>query len=71
MIWRIFSDVNTSQPHYEADSISSIIFKGIVSPAGSVNGTYLQYLVNQSQIDVGVPVIQSVKGIKQPSININ
>lgn len=47
------SEVNSSQPHNEADSISSIIFKGVVSPAGTVNGTYFQYLVNQSQVEMG------------------
>lgn len=48
------SDVNASQPHNEVDSINNIIFKGIVSPAGTVNGSYFQYLVNQSQVEMGV-----------------
>lgn len=49
------SEVNSSQLHNDADSISNIIFKGVVSPAGTVNGTYFQYLVNQSQVEMGVP----------------
>lgn len=52
----VLSDVNSSQPHTEGDSIGSILFKGIVSPAGTVNGSYYQYLVNQSQVEMGVPV---------------
>lgn len=52
----ILADVNSSQPHNEGDSIGSILFKGIVSPVGIVNGTYYQYLVNQSQAEMGVPV---------------
>lgn len=49
-------DVNSSQPQNEGDSIGSIIFKGIMSPSGTQNGTYYQYLVNQSQVEMGVPV---------------
>jgi hypothetical protein len=49
-----FSDVNSSQSHSEIDSISNIIFKGIVSPAGGVNLSYVNYLVNQSQVEAGV-----------------
>ena len=59
-------EVNSSQPHSENESISNIIFKGVVNPAGTVNGTYFQYLVNQSQVEMGVPV----KG-KHSIISIN
>lgn len=52
----ILVDVNSSQPQNEGDSIGSIIFKGIMSPSGTQNGTYYQYLVNQSQVEMGVPV---------------
>lgn len=57
----LFLDVNSSQPHSEADSLSNIIFKGVVSPAGTVNGTYFQYLVNQSQVEMGVAVKGEIK----------
>jgi len=55
-------DVNSTQLRPEVDSISNIIFKSIVSPAGSVNGTYFQYLVNQSQVEAGVPLASQIKG---------
>lgn len=47
-------DANFSQSRAEIESISNIIFKGIVSPAGGVNLTYVNYLVNQSQVEMGV-----------------
>lgn len=50
------SDVNSSQPHSEIGSISDIIFKGVLSPVGSVNASYFQYLVNQSQAEMGISV---------------
>lgn len=49
------SDVNSSHADSDVDSIGNIIFKGILNPAGSVNGSYYQYLVNQSQVEMGVP----------------
>lgn len=55
-------DVNSTQLRPEVDSISNIIFKSIVSPAGSVNGTYFQYLVNQSQVEAGIPLASQIKG---------
>lgn len=49
------SDVNSSQPHTEVDSITNILFKGVVNPSGGLNSSYFQYLVNQTQGDVGAP----------------
>jgi hypothetical protein len=54
----IISDVNSSQSRSEIDSISNIIFKGIVSPAGGVNLTYVNYLVNQSQVEMETGVVK-------------
>lgn len=51
-----FLDANSSQPRSEVDSISNIIFKGVFSPAGSVNLTYISYLVNQSQVEMNIPI---------------
>jgi hypothetical protein len=54
----VLSDVNSSQSRSEIDSISNIIFKGIVSPAGGVNLTYVNYLVNQSQVEMETGVVK-------------
>lgn len=60
------SDVNSSQPHFEIGSISDIIFKGVMSPVGSVNASYFQYLVNQSQTEMGV----SVNNVANPDVKL-
>lgn len=60
------SDVNSSQPHSEIGSISDIIFKGVLSPVGSVNASYFQYLVNQSQTEMGV----SVNNVANPDVKL-
>jgi hypothetical protein len=45
----------------EGESIGNIIFKSVVSPSGAVNGSYFQYLVNQSQLEMGVAPISGLQ----------
>lgn len=58
----LFLELNSSQSHTDVNNLSSILLKGLVSPSGTVNGTYLQYLVNQSQAELGIVNSEPLKG---------
>ena len=62
----LFLELNSSQSHTDVNNLSSILLKGLVSPSGTVNGTYLQYLVNQSQAELGIVNNEPLKGKKWP-----